>query len=335
MKFSFFNVILYKNGEPTDHEICPILDSIYNLHNPAERTLKIDEKNFFSFPKLSNDDSRPQLRYFWIGKFLNEKILEANYANDDIAELDGNAYLPSFMAYEEAGHLLMMQNVMQGVNRRILEEFLNGFLPDSAEDAYEVKVIQQKNSEGLEVINPTTNIMSINIAIKTKYYNRTDFFEENNVNDNALAALIDGMVRVSSDNDVPEFDLSFKKKNFKNNISYTLIDMVRIINMNSNALSKALIKVKLASGEKKNIDLLGNLNQTKELVVNQNVSFDLLKQTLQDNITNHNWIPQTAMTYLATHRALEHARFIDNHDETEIELVTEPESMYRPAINND
>ncbi|MEE6681483.1 hypothetical protein PS409_04990 [Pediococcus pentosaceus] len=334
MKFSFFNVILYKNDNPTSHNICQILDDIYNLHTPAQRTLQVDEQNFFSFPRLSTDDDRPQFRYFWIGKFLNERILEANYANDDIAELDGNAYSPTFMAYEEAGHLLMMQNVMQGVNRRVLEKFLNGFLPKDSEDNYEIKVIQQKNSEGLEVINPNTNIISINIAIKTEYYNHADFFEEDNTNDNALAALLNNLYRFSCDNDVPEFDLSFKKKNFRNNIRHTLIDMVRIINTNSNALSKALVRVKLNNGDIKNIDLLGTLNLVKELNVNQNASFDLLKQTLKDNITNNNWIPQTAITYLATHRDLGHARFVDNQDDTEIELVTEPESMYRP-INND
>lgn len=334
MKFSFYNAIIYKNGEPTNIDISPIIDHIRNQPT-INRTLKIKKNqeqdfDYFSMPAMRFDDKYPSERCFWLGKFLDSAILEASFESDSIKELEGNAYLPSIIFYDDAYHLLVLQSAMHGVTAKIIEQFFNAFFDngdsDEETDTYELRLFRQRSETGLNLIKADTKILSVNLSIKTSEYDDKTFFT---ANDGLLVKLMNIHHDISKQQAVPEFSLTFKQKNYSGDIKHGLIDMIKKINANDPALAKGEVKVKYKNGNTDTILLNANLFMTNEMVMENN-GFDYLSVRLTNKINHNSWIKPDCKLYLTRRRQLPESNYMNSTIVDGISYKSKPNEAYIP-----
>lgn len=330
MKFSFYNAIIYKNGEPTNIDISPIIDYIRNQPT-INRTLKIEkgqqqDADYYSMPTMKFDNKYPSERCFWLGKFLDSAILEASFETDSIKELEGNAYLPSIIFYDEDYHLLVLESAMHGVTAKIIERFFNAFFDNGTEN-YALRLFRQRSQKGLSLIQPSTEILSVKLSIKTNEYDDQTLFKQNG--NGLLVDLINKYYAISQQEEVPEFSLEFNKKNYSGNIKHGLIDMVKRINADDPALARGQVNVRYANGEKDTIPLNNDLFMTNEMVMKNN-GFDYLSVRLTNQINYQNWIQPDCKLYLTRRRQLPESNYMNSNIVDGISYKAKPDEAYVP-----
>lgn len=278
-KVLFYNIILYKNGNPTSASLVPLLKKIMN-YDSNTRNKEVNKNWYKIFSINDNDNGTYGLRF---AKRRNNKPLLGNDDSDQLELIDGELYETVNIIYDPEIHLIMLENYFNAPSGYNLERYINSFLKSeentSQKDFYEIKSRIVKSDTQMELIKQSQYIKEINVDFIPSDIDFQRLLEGDYEDRGIIGKQFNAISEASKLFGLKVATLTLKKGRFRDPINMDkTISLIFSLDMDSDLIKSVKVTVKTPWSPSKVISLTRSLNLEKRVDIKSTEYLDVIKE---------------------------------------------------------
>lgn len=282
MKILFYNIFLYKNGQPTTYPLERFIDDIFTKES-IERLKRMDGK-YYKLSKVEIDNSRNENREMWFGKYRAKKPYTGSLDRDELEEIEADIIEPVLLTLIPRSQLLLLEASFYGANYLNFQNYLNLFIEQTnqSEDDWEVKIIAIKSESQYSLIRNSSFIKSIVVDYEVGEYDYARLLQGEYEKKSVIVELLQKNAEVTDIMGSKVSTVVWKKGRYKDPIDIAeAFALFGSLVMDDDILKDVRVIIRENNGNDRSISLKTN-GHLYEMINVDGDGFDVIRRATRD-----------------------------------------------------